>query len=119
MEGATPTIENKPRGRWRQRLEALRDETYALDLASRDPRTPWYAKLMVAAVVGYAASPIDLIPDFIPVIGQLDDLLLLPLGIALAIRMIPREVMVEKREQAAQRFGGKPPLAPADPGASA
>ena len=116
MEETTPTAVNERPGRFRRRLAALRDETYALYLASRDPRTPWYAKVMVAAVVGYAASPIDLIPDFIPVLGQLDDLLLVPLGIALAIRMIPREVMVEKRRVAAQRFAGGPPSpASADP----
>ena len=113
MEESIPSTESERPGRWRRRLAALRNETYALYLASRDPRTPWYAKLMVAAVVGYAASPIDLIPDFIPVIGQLDDLLLLPLGIALAIRMIPREVMVEKRQAAAMRFAGdQPPASP-------
>jgi uncharacterized membrane protein YkvA (DUF1232 family) len=93
--------------RFRERLAALRDETYALWLASRDSRTPWYAKAMVAAVVAYAVSPIDLIPDFIPVLGQLDDMLLLPLGIALAIRMVPREVLEEKRAEVALRFAGK------------
>ena len=113
VEETTPTTEGRRPGRFRRRLAAVRDETDARYLASRDPRTPWYAKLMVAAVVGYAASPIDLIPDFIPVLGQLDDLLLLPLGIALAIRMIPREVMVEKRQAAAMRFaGGQPPAPP-------
>jgi uncharacterized membrane protein YkvA (DUF1232 family) len=65
---------------------------YALYLAARDPRVPWYAKAVVALVAGYALSPIDLIPDFIPVLGYLDDLLLLPLGIALAIRLIPADV---------------------------
>jgi uncharacterized membrane protein YkvA (DUF1232 family) len=84
----------------------MRDESYALLLASRDPRTPWYAKLLVAAVVAYAVSPIDLIPDFIPVLGQLDDLLLLPIGIALAIGMVPPAVLEESRARAAQRFGG-------------
>jgi uncharacterized membrane protein YkvA (DUF1232 family) len=94
---------------WRARLLALRDETYALWLASRDPRTPWYAKAMVGVVVAYAVSPIDLIPDFIPVLGQLDDMLLLPLGIALAIGMVPRAVLEEKRAEAAIRFGGGGP----------
>ena len=70
-------------------------------------RTPWYAKLLVAAVVAYAVSPIDLIPDFIPVLGQLDDLLLLPIGIALAIRLVPHAVLEEKRALAAARFGGE------------
>ena len=73
----------------------LRRKTYALYLAYRDPRVPWYAKLFAAVVVAYALSPIDLIPDFIPVLGYLDDLVLLPLGIALAVKMIPPHVMAE------------------------
>jgi uncharacterized membrane protein YkvA (DUF1232 family) len=73
--------------RWAGRLKA---ETYALYLAYKDPRVPWYARLFAACVVGYAFSPIDLIPDPIPVLGYLDDLVLIPLGIALAVRMIPR-----------------------------
>jgi uncharacterized membrane protein YkvA (DUF1232 family) len=77
---------------WRQRVRTLTQSSYALYLAARDPRVPWYAKAVVALVVGYAFSPIDLIPDFIPVLGYLDDLLLLPLGIALAIRLIPPAV---------------------------
>lgn len=78
----------------------LKQEIHALYLASRHPRTPRHAKVMIALVVGYALSPIDLIPDFIPVLGYLDDLILLPLGIALAIRLIPPEVMAECRERA-------------------
>ena len=85
---------------WKRRVSQLKTETYALYLAYRDPRTPWYAKIFAAIVVGYAFSPIDLIPDPIPVIGYLDDLLLVPLGIALARKMIPPEVMAECREQA-------------------
>ena len=80
---------------------ALKRETIALSLAYRDPRTPWYARVVVACVLAYAFSPIDLIPDFIPVLGFLDDALLLPLGIALALRLIPPAVMVESRVQAA------------------
>jgi uncharacterized membrane protein YkvA (DUF1232 family) len=76
----------------RQRVRELMRGGYALYLAARDPRVPWYAKAVVALVAGYALSPIDLIPDFIPVLGYLDDLLLLPLGIALAIRLIPADV---------------------------
>lgn len=90
-------------------MAALRDDTYALYLASRDPRTPWYAKLLVAAIVTYALSPIDLIPDFIPVLGQLDDLILLPIGIGLAIRMVPPAVLEEGRIEAARRFAGAGP----------
>ncbi len=93
----------------RQRARALKTETLALALAARDPRTPWLAKLLVAAVVAYAVSPIDLIPDFIPVLGILDDLVLLPLGIAWAIRLVPSAVMDECRAQASGKLhrGGR------------
>lgn len=91
--------------RWLDKLKdnaaGLKAETYALYLAARHPATPWYAKLLVAAIVAYAFSPIDLIPDFIPVIGYLDDLVLLPIGIALAIKLIPPAVLAECRAQAA------------------
>ena len=86
---------------WRLRVRQLRRETHALYLACRDPRTPWYAKALAACVVAYALSPVDLIPDFIPLVGYLDDLLLVPLGLALAIKMIPPEVMSASRERAA------------------
>jgi uncharacterized membrane protein YkvA (DUF1232 family) len=79
----------------------LKREIAALYLAGRDPRTPWYAKAMITAVVAYALSPIDLIPDFIPIFGYLDDLVLLPIGIWLAIRMIPAEILQDCRERAA------------------
>ena len=82
------------------RVLLLKNETYAVYLASRDPRTPWYAKAIILFVVAYALSPIDLIPDFIPVLGYLDDLIIVPLGIALALRMIPPQVMIESRELA-------------------
>ena len=85
---------NRPAS-WKEWAKRLRRKTYALYLAYRDPRVPWYAKLIGAFVVAYALSPIDLIPDFIPVIGYLDDLILIPLGIALAIRLIPEAVMQE------------------------
>src|SRR5512136_1291176 len=85
---------------WRQKTQQIKIETYALYLAYRDPRTPWYAKLLAAGVVAYAISPIDLIPDFIPVLGVLDDLIIVPLGITLAVKMIPQEVMTECREKA-------------------
>jgi uncharacterized membrane protein YkvA (DUF1232 family) len=80
--------------------KSLKDDTYALYLAYRDPRTPWYAKIWAALVVAYAFSPIDLIPDFIPVLGYLDDLLLVPLGVFVALKLIPAEVMAESREKA-------------------
>jgi len=85
---------------WKRRVQQLKVETYALYLACRDPRTPWYAKLLAAGVVAYAVSPIDLIPDFIPVLGVLDDLVIVPLGTLLAIKMVPKEVMAECREKA-------------------
>jgi len=90
---------------WQQRARQLKRETYALYLAYRDPRVPWYAKLLAACVVAYAFSPIDLIPDFIPVLGYLDDFVLIPLGIALSVKMIPPQVMVECRERAATAEG--------------
>jgi uncharacterized membrane protein YkvA (DUF1232 family) len=83
---------------WARRLKG---EITALWLASRDSRTPWYAKALAVIVVGYALSPIDLIPDFIPVLGYLDDLVLLPIGIYLVLRLIPPEVMDEHRRAAA------------------
>jgi uncharacterized membrane protein YkvA (DUF1232 family) len=85
---------------WQKRMQALKKETFALYLASRHPAVPWYAKGLALLVVGYALSPIDLIPDFIPVFGYLDDLILIPLGIMLVIRMIPEEVLAECRQQA-------------------
>ena len=78
----------------------MKEDIYALYLASRDPRVPLAAKLVVVLVVAYALSPIDLIPDFIPVLGYLDDMLLLPLGIALAIKLMPRDVWDECKNQA-------------------
>jgi uncharacterized membrane protein YkvA (DUF1232 family) len=93
----------------KQRARLLKAETYALYLAARDPRTPRYAKLLVAGIVAYALSPIDLIPDFIPVLGYLDDLVLIPLGIILALKLISPQIMAECRirAQAAIR-NGKP-----------
>jgi uncharacterized membrane protein YkvA (DUF1232 family) len=79
----------------------LKREIFALHLAARDPRTPWYAKALIVCVVAYALSPIDLIPDPIPILGYVDDLLLLPLGIWLALRLIPREVLQNCRVKAA------------------
>jgi len=93
----------------KSRARLLKSETYALYLAYRDPRTPWYAKVWAALVVAYAFSPIDLIPDFIPILGYLDDLLLIPLGIWLALKLIPAEVMADCREQARVQAGGAKP----------
>ena len=87
----------------------LKTEVYAIYLAYKDPRVPWYARIFAVCVVGYAFSPIDLIPDPIPILGYLDDLILVPLGIALVLKMIPKEVMAECREQArVTMLKGKP-----------
>lgn len=95
--------------RWKQRAGQLKTETYALYLAYKDPRTPWYARVFAALVVGYAFSPIDLVPDFIPVLGYLDDLILVPLGAALAVKLIPPDVLAESREKAGKEMSeGKP-----------
>jgi uncharacterized membrane protein YkvA (DUF1232 family) len=85
---------------WKQKARELRTETYALYLAVKDPRVPWYAKFSAVCVVAYALSPIDLIPDFIPVLGYVDDLILIPLGIALTIKMIPPDVLAECKANA-------------------
>ena len=95
--------------KWKQQAKQLKVEVYALYLAYQDPRVPWFAKVFVACVVGYAFSPIDLIPDFIPIIGYLDDLVLIPLGIKLALSMIPENVMNESRVKAMETLSqGKP-----------
>ena len=83
------------------RARALKTEAYAIYLAARDPRTPWYAKALIFFVVAHTFSPIDLIPDFIPILGYLDDLIITPGGIWLAVRLIPAEVLAEARATAA------------------
>jgi uncharacterized membrane protein YkvA (DUF1232 family) len=93
----------------KQQAKRLKSELYALYLAYRDRRVPWYAKVFVACIVAYAFSPIDLIPDPIPVLGYLDDLILIPVGIKIALVMIPPQVMVECRARAkANPPGSKP-----------
>lgn len=93
----------------RERARRLKHETFALYLAARHPRTPWYAKAVVAIVAGYAFSPIDIIPDFIPVLGYLDEIVLLPLGIALAVRLVPEDVLAECRAASEEAFStGRP-----------
>jgi uncharacterized membrane protein YkvA (DUF1232 family) len=82
---------------WNEWARLVRRDAHALYFAARDPRVPWYAKAVAIAVAAYALSPIDLIPDFIPVVGYLDDLIIVPLGIALVVRMIPPHVMAEHR----------------------
>jgi len=93
--------------RWKEKAKKLKQEIYALYLAYKDPRVSWYAKIFIVILVGYAISPIDLIPDFIPIIGYLDDLIILSLGIVLAIKMIPREVMEECRKESAKGIKDK------------
>ena len=87
--------------RLKSRARALRNESVTVYLATKDVRTPWYAKVIALCTIAYALSPIDLIPDFIPVLGYLDDIIIVPAGIALAIRLIPAEVLNDAREQAA------------------
>jgi len=93
----------------KRRSQALKGETLALLIASRDPRLPWYVKIFLGLLLAYSFSPIDLIPDFVPVLGYLDDLIIVPLGISLALRMIPAEVMADARRLSDQMLRqGKP-----------
>ncbi|HEY9892801.1 MAG TPA: YkvA family protein [Candidatus Sericytochromatia bacterium] len=94
---------------WKQRVKQLKNETYAIYIACKDPRVPWYARVFAGFVVAYAFSPIDLIPDVIPILGYLDDLILVPLGIMLVIKMIPPDVLAQCREKAEAAISqGKP-----------
>lgn len=95
---------------WKRRVGQLQTETYAVHLACKDPRVPWYAKILIALVVAHTLSPIDLIPDFIPILGYLDDLVIAPLGISLALKMIPEDVMAESRERAQAIVGQNKPI---------
>ena len=92
---------------WKQRARSLKREVYALYFACRDPRVPWYAKALALVIVGYAFSPIDLIPDFIPILGYLDDLVLIPVGVMAVRALVPATVLDECRERAA-RMDDKP-----------
>ena len=94
----------------KQRAKQLKVEIYALYFAYKDPRVPLYARIFAACVVGYAFSPIDLVPDPIPVLGYLDDLIIIPLGIWLALKMIPPEVIVDSRIKAGERLQQKKPV---------
>ena len=96
--------------RWKQKSRQIKIEIYALYIAYRDPRVPWYAKAFVALVVGYAFSPIDLIPDFIPVLGYLDDLVLIPLGVFIALKMVPEKVMEDCRTRSKEVMSEKKPI---------
>jgi uncharacterized membrane protein YkvA (DUF1232 family) len=93
--------------RWARRLSA---QTYALYLAYRHPKTPWYAKALTALIVGYVFSPMDPIPDFIPVVGLLDEMVVVPIGVLLAAKMIPPDVFEECREKAREVAEGEKPV---------
>jgi uncharacterized membrane protein YkvA (DUF1232 family) len=88
---------------WAERARRLRVELYALYLAARHPQTPWYAKLVVAGFVAYAVTPVDLVPDAIPILGIVDDLIFVPLAIAAAVRFVPAPVLAECRQRANER----------------
>ena len=90
---------------WAERARRLRVELYALYLAARHPQTPWYAKLVVAGFVAYAVTPVDLVPDAIPILGIVDDLIFVPLAIAAAVRFVPAPVLAECRQRADERMG--------------
>jgi uncharacterized membrane protein YkvA (DUF1232 family) len=95
---------------WKQRARQLSAQTYALYLAYRHPRTPWYAKVFAALVVGYVFSPIDPIPDFLPGVGLLDEMVVVPIGILIAAKMIPRDILEECREKARELAEGEKPV---------
>ena len=89
-------------GRLKDRAQSIRRDIHAIYLAARDPRTPWYAKALAVCVAGYALSPIDLIPDFVPVLGYLDDAVIVPLGILAVVKLIPAGIMADNRAAAAR-----------------
>jgi uncharacterized membrane protein YkvA (DUF1232 family) len=95
---------------WRRQARQLSAQTYALYLAYRHPRTPWYAKVFAALIVGYVFSPIDPIPDFIPFVGLLDEMVVVPIGVLIAAKMIPRQVMEECQESARKVAEGEKPV---------
>src|ERR671914_822346 len=94
---------------WKRRARQLSAQTYALYLAYRHPKTPWYAKVFAALVVGYVFSPIDPIPDFIPGVGLLDEMVVVPIGVVIAAKMIPQDVFEECREKAREVEEGEKP----------
>jgi uncharacterized membrane protein YkvA (DUF1232 family) len=91
---------------WKRKAKILKKEVYALSLGVKDPRVPWYAKVFALLIIGYVLSPIDPIPDFIPVIGYIDELIVVPLGIIILSKMIPKQVLEECREKARHHRGG-------------
>jgi uncharacterized membrane protein YkvA (DUF1232 family) len=94
---------------WKSWVKKIKGEIFALYYAYQNNKTPFIAKLVAFLVVAYAFSPIDLIPDFIPILGYLDDLILLPLGVALAIKLIPQEILIQSREQARLHLSNQKP----------
>ena len=90
--------------KWAERARKLKTELFALYLAARHPGTPWYAKLVVAGFVAYAVTPVDFVPDAIPILGLVDDLIFVPIAIALAVRFVPAPVLEECRPQARERI---------------
>ena len=95
---------------WKRRARQLSGHPYPLYLAYRHPRTPWYAKVFAALIVGYVFSPIDPIPDFIPGVGLLDEMVVVPIGILIAAKMIPEDVFEECREKAREVAEGEKPV---------
>ena len=85
---------------WKEKVKQLKTDTHTPYLACKDSRVPWYVKVFIAAIVAYVLCPIDLIPDFIPVLGYLDDLIIISAGFSLSLKMIPKEVLEECREKA-------------------
>ena len=95
---------------WKRRARQLSAQTYALYLAYRHPRTPWYAKIFAALIIGYVFSPIDPIPDVIPGVGLLDEIVIVPIGVLIAAKMIPHQVMEECQEKARDVAKGEKPV---------
>ena len=95
---------------WKRRTRQLSAQTYAIYLAYRHPRTPWYAKIFAALIVGYIFGPIDPIPDFIPGVGLLDEMVIVPIGVLMAAKMIPRQVMKECQMKAQEVTKGEKPV---------
>jgi uncharacterized membrane protein YkvA (DUF1232 family) len=95
---------------WKRRARQLSAQTYALYLAYRHPETPWYAKVFAALIVGYVFSPIDPIPDFIPGVGLLDEMVVVPIGVWIAAKMVPRDVLEECLEKARAVAQGEKPV---------
>ncbi|HEX2965842.1 MAG TPA: YkvA family protein [Syntrophorhabdaceae bacterium] len=92
---------------WKNKAKNLKRDLYALSLAIKEPGVPWYARVFAVVIIGYALSPVDLIPDFIPVLGYVDDIVILPAAILLLIKMIPPDVMEECRQMANAQSPGE------------